>query len=155
MKSALSLSVAKLVASTAILFACEQAPAQTPNFRLDLPTQIKTLRPSVVEVFVDGKRSGSGFIVSTNGYIITATHVVGDLQLSTTGTVIPKYRNNIEIVLNDKRRLLAKAVPNYDQRLVFSDITMLKVGASHFDAGSAIQIATRRWRDRLPYGFSA
>jgi hypothetical protein len=43
--------------------------------------KIKALRPSIVEIWVQGRRNGTGFVVSDRGHILTANHGVGQVTV--------------------------------------------------------------------------
>jgi S1-C subfamily serine protease len=93
----------------------------------NLPAKIKSLRPSVVEILVDGKRSGSGFIVSKSGHIMTATHVVGKPYMTPQQTLTVNYFSNIEVVFSDGTKLPAQPVTTFENVAALYDSAILKV----------------------------
>jgi S1-C subfamily serine protease len=90
------------------------------------PEKIQALRPSVVEVHVDGKRRGTGFFVSSAGHVLTAFHVVGTLQIEN-NAISAKYYDKIEVVLHNGRKLIAEPAGSPASEAAFSDLTVLKV----------------------------
>lgn len=84
---------------------------------------------------------GSGFIISTDGYILTNAHVV-------------KGRENIKIALNDKREFYAKLVGLDDK----SDVALLKIDADHLPVakiGNPNELKSGEWVAAIgaPFGF--
>jgi S1-C subfamily serine protease len=92
-----------------------------------LPSKIKNIRPSIVEILVDGKRSGSGFVVSSDGYILTAIHVVGEPHITSAQKIAIKYKVNIEAVFSDGTKSKAEPVENPQEEFCFYDMALLKV----------------------------
>lgn len=93
----------------------------------DLPSKIKQIRPSVVSIWVDGKRNGSGFVVSGFGDIMTATHVIGTPHVTPQGSFEVNYDSNIEVVFSDGTRLPAKPTNVPGDVAALNDSAMLKV----------------------------
>jgi S1-C subfamily serine protease len=89
------------------------------------PEKIKGVRPAVVEVLVSGARSGTGFCVSSDGYIVTATHVVGVLEVKGNQVVV-NYQQNLTVRFVDGRTIPVQPVDNPAPEGVFHDITVLK-----------------------------
>lgn len=76
---------------------------------------------------------GSGIIMSTDGYIITNAHVVGNTN-----------KNNVTVVTGDKKEYTAKVV-GYDTR---TDVAVLKIEASDLKAaefGNSDQLNVGEW----------
>ncbi len=90
------------------------------------PEKFKRLRPSIVEVQVGERRSGTGFFVSADGYVLTALHVVGKFEVQDNRFVVT-FLENIQVVLNDGRKLPAQGVPNPAEDSALHDIALLKV----------------------------
>lgn len=90
----------------------------------DLTSVINDILPTVVDVWATQNKNksfdddlssvGSGFIIESNGYIVTSYHVVKD-SLS------------IKIILNDKREFFAEIV-GYDKK---TDLALLKIDATN------------------------
>ena len=97
----------------------------------DLPNHIKNLRPSVVEIFVNGRRSGTGFVVGEQGLILTATHVVGDPAIGDQKQPIVKYKEKIEVAFSDGTRIAAMPITNPSELSVFHDMSLLRVHRPH------------------------
>ncbi len=84
---------------------------------------------------------GSGFIISTDGYVITNNHVV-------------ENAGEIFVKLNDRREFVAKLIGS-DKR---SDIALLKIEATHLPAvklGSSESLKVGEWVFAIgsPFGF--
>lgn len=103
-------------------------PGQKPGTTgSDFPAKIKQLRPVVVEVLVNGRRTGTGFFVSPAGYGVTAMHLVGQI-LAQASRAVPVHFERIEVVSRDGRSLPAEPVVNPDTEAAASyDIALLKV----------------------------
>lgn len=91
----------------------------------------------------DAKSLGSGFIISTDGYILTNHHVV-------------KNADEIIVRLNDRRELLAEII-GVDKR---SDIALLKVDADHLPVvkiGKSSDLDVGSWVLAIgsPFGFDS
>ena len=89
----------------------------------------------------DDQSFGSGFIISSDGYILTNTHVVGGMS-------------NIKVTLNDKREYSAKLVGSDQQ----SDVALLKIEAQDLPVvkiGNAKALKTGEWVAAIgaPFGF--
>jgi tetratricopeptide (TPR) repeat protein len=78
----------------------------------DFPEVIAKIRPAVVLIIADSM-SGSGFIISKDGYIVTNEHVV-------------KSSNNITVYINDSDQYSAKVIKSDKEY----DLAILKVNAS-------------------------
>jgi len=73
-------------------------------------------RSTDINVIYDPLDSGSGFIVNSNGYIITAFHVIGDPQtLQSSGTLRLMNSSNIQLYL--ERAAVTGYVSQYDPQL--------------------------------------
>ena len=70
----------------------------------------------MVAIYGDGQRQGTGFVVGSNGYIMTALHVVGTISVTPQNTFTVSYRPNLEVVLSDGSRFAAQAVDNPDPK---------------------------------------
>lgn len=84
---------------------------------------------------------GTGFIVSTDGYILTNNHVVNRMD-------------NIKVVLNDKREYAAKLIGSDPQ----SDVALLKIEAADLPVvkiGNAKTLKPGEWVVAIgaPFGF--
>jgi S1-C subfamily serine protease len=113
-----------LIASTPLFAQKSSGLRQDPG---DLSSKIKQIRPSVVSIWVDGKRNGSGFVVSGFGDIMTATHVIGSPYVTPQGTFSVNYLSNIEVVFSDGTRLSAKPTDVPGDIAALDDSAMLKV----------------------------
>lgn len=87
--------------------------------------KIEKVRPATVEVLVAGARSGTGFCVSSDGYIVTATHVVGTPAVTERGPVV-NYQSNLSVRFNDGRVVPVQPVDNPSPEAAFHDISVLK-----------------------------
>lgn len=95
------------------------------------------------EEFFDSRSLGSGFIISTDGYIITNHHVV-------------KNADEIIVKLSDRRQLTAELIGS-DSR---SDIALLKLEATNLPVvklGSSDNVEVGQWVLAIgsPFGFDA
>jgi len=90
------------------------------------PEKIQKVRAAVVEVLVSGVRSGTGFCAGADGYIITATHVVGTPEVSGNQVVV-NYQQNLSVRFSDGRTVAVQPVTNPSAEAGFHDITVLKV----------------------------
>ncbi|MCS4532781.1 DegQ family serine endoprotease [Neisseria montereyensis] len=105
----------------------------------------KRLVPNVPEIQEQEEEAelnfGSGFIISSDGYILTNTHVVGGMS-------------NIKVLLNDKREYTAKLVGSDQQ----SDVALLKIDAQDLPVvkvGNAKDLKPGEWVAAIgaPFGF--
>lgn len=80
----------------------------------DVPDAVKHVDPAVVTITA-GEWSGSGFIVSSDGYIVTNWHVIEDAD-----------EGSISVKLLDEKTLPATVHANADKR----DLAVLKVDSS-------------------------
>jgi len=92
---------------------------------------------------LDARSLGSGFIISSDGYILTNYHVVKDAT-------------EIVVRLNDRRQLTAKVV-GFDKR---SDIALLKIKADHLPVvkiGDSSKLKAGQWVLAIgsPFGFES
>ncbi len=112
----------------AIVAVCDLGASQT-----SYQEKIQKARPAVVEVLVSGARSGTGFCVSPDGYIITATHVVGAPAITERGIVV-NYQQGLSVRFEDGRTFPVQPVENPSPEAAFHDISLLKadVKTSHF-----------------------
>lgn len=117
MQISLSLSVALFVL-------CGTCQSQS---KLTYVAKIQRLRPATVEVLVSGQRHGTGFCVSSNGQIVTATHVVGTTAVTPAGIVV-NYAPDLSVRFSDGRVVDAKPVDNSSPEAAFHDITLLQTG---------------------------
>jgi hypothetical protein len=102
------------------------APNQGRAQAMKFPDKIKQLRPAIVEVFVNGKRSGTGFFVSPEGHVVTALHVVAKREVQNNQYVVT-YSGKLEVRLHDGRILVAQPIPNTAPDHAFYDMALLKV----------------------------
>jgi serine protease Do len=111
------ISIAESVTPAVVAIEMERAGRRTSN-RRDIPEELRDMLP--FDVPEGGGRgpqqgSGSGFIISPDGYIITNNHVV-------------EGADKITVVLSDNRSLVARVVgrdPN-------TDVAVIKVEGSGF-----------------------
>ncbi|SSY70168.1 DegQ family serine endoprotease [Alysiella crassa] len=97
--------------------------------------------PNMPEMEEDDYNFGSGVIISKDGYILTNTHVIKDL-------------NKIKVTLNDKREYEAKLIGSDDK----SDIALLKIDAPDLPIakiGKAEELKSGEWVAAIgaPFGF--
>lgn len=92
------------------------------------PEKIKRVRPAVVEVIVSNMRSGTGFCVSSDGYIVTATHIVGTPAVSG-NRIIVNYQQNLSVRFADGRTFAVQPAENPSSEAGLHDITVLKADA--------------------------
>jgi serine protease Do len=93
--------------------------------------------------FFDNKSLGSGFIISSDGYILTCAHVVDNAT-------------EILVRLNDRREFVAKTI-GVDRR---SDVALLKIEATGLPAvkiGDPSRVRVGEWVLAIgsPFGFDA
>ncbi len=83
---------------------------------------------------------GSGFIISSDGYVMTNHHVV-------------EGADEVVVKLTDKREFKAKVIGS-DER---TDVALIKIDATGLRASSKWAIRTRRTRRRMGHcrGFAA
>lgn len=91
------------------------------------PDKIHHVRPALVEILVSGRRNGTGFCVSPDGDIITATHNVGTIVLNNAAVTI-KYETDLRVRFEDGREASAEPVESQSPEAPFHDISLLKVG---------------------------
>jgi len=89
----------------------------------------------------DEKSLGSGFVISSDGYILTNAHVIGDAD-------------EIVVRLSDRREFVAKVV-GMDKR---SDVALLKIDADHLPVvtvGRSSDVKVGSWVLAIgsPFGF--
>lgn len=100
-----------------------------------LPQKISNLRKSVVHIVADGTVTGTGFVISANGYIITATHVVQSREpYNDRGRIQVDYTDSLDVEFFDGKHLPAKAIANTGQYTNAFDISLLKVSAAGLNA---------------------
>jgi putative serine protease PepD len=101
--------------------------------------------PSVVSIETtskDGGGSGSGFVISSNGYLLTNNHVIADAE-------------SINVVLNDGREFAAKVLgrdESYDLSVLKIKITGLK--ALQFGDSEKVQVGDSVIAFGSPLGLS-
>ncbi len=89
----------------------------------------------------DNVSFGSGFLISSDGYVITNTHVIKDSQ-------------QVKVTLSDKREFVAKIVGSDTQ----TDISLLKIDATDLPiikVGSSKDLKVGEWVAAIgaPFGF--
>jgi S1-C subfamily serine protease len=93
---------------------------------------------AVVQVYVDGRYSGSGFLVSSDGVIVTANHVV-----ATRESALRQFATTIQVrIPRRKEPYSAKPVSTIDDDSLSADIALIKIestGLPFLDLG--------RWED--------
>jgi S1-C subfamily serine protease len=92
----------------------------------EFSAKVRAVRPSIVEIWVDGRRNGTGFVVSDRGHILTAIHVVGNVGIANRQLVV-EYKDHIEVAFNDGTKLSAVPVRNPRDDGGFYDMALLKV----------------------------
>lgn len=113
-----------LLGSTALI--------QARGREMSFPAKIKKIRPAVVEIYIDGKRTGTGFFVSRTGHILTALHVVGKPEVQQDHVTVT-YFGKIEVRLHDGRKHSAQPVANPATDSPFHDLALLKVEVQNKD----------------------
>lgn len=91
---------------------------------------------------------GSGFVIDSEGYILTNHHVVGDIERDSNADL-----DRIEVSLSDGRQLIAFVVGSDPK----TDLAVLKVNASNlmpiqWGDSDQIAIGTPVWAVGSPYG---
>lgn len=88
-----------------------------------------------VKIIVNGHPAGSGFVVSSNGLIITCFHVVQSLQPAPNNQTNITYAQNIEVEFNNNTRLPATVHPtcqnNGFMQALSKDYCLLQVNAQN------------------------
>lgn len=92
--------------------------------------RINSIKKSVVRVFVDNQPSGTGFVISKDGLIVTCFHVVDKIQKDDNGKSTITYASKIEVEFNNGEKIQAK-IPEYWQNshsdMIVYDYFFLKV----------------------------
>jgi hypothetical protein len=78
---------------------------------------------AVVEIDAGGDMKGSGFIVDTDGWILTAAHIVFDRQAR-------KYYRTITVTMPDKSTEFATPVGQINDSMLLRDFAILKINKS-------------------------
>jgi len=78
-----------------------------PANALDKQERIAKIRKSTVRIYVDGKPKGTGFIITENGLIATAFHVIAKTIPTPREQAQITYASSIEVQFNDGERLPA------------------------------------------------
>ena len=87
---------------------CNYQRAVTPSPNpLGQQERFATILKSTVRIYVDDKPKGTGFIISENGLIATAFHVIAKTNSTPHGQAQITYASSIEVQLNDGERLPA------------------------------------------------
>jgi S1-C subfamily serine protease len=115
--SAISLFVTFFVSG----ICCQSAASQATY-----ADKIKIVRPAIVEVLISGVRRGTGFCISSDGRIVTATHVVGTPEATTDGGIIVKYERDLEVRFGDGHTIAVLPLPNPSPEGAFHEISVLK-----------------------------
>lgn len=95
----------------------------------DLEDKIASIRPSVVRI-VAGNSMGTGFLVSRNGLIVTALHVVGRPQVTPDQRIVAQYTKAIKVQFSDRSTAEAEPIEDPDPKAAAYDIALLKVARS-------------------------
>lgn len=75
------------------------------SFDFDKGNRIAKIRESTVRIYVDGKPKGSGFIISENGLIATAFHVIAKTVSTPHAQAQITYSSSIEVEFYDGERI--------------------------------------------------
>lgn len=87
---------------------CSEPPVVKQPFNsFDQQERIAKIRKSTVRVFVDGKPKGTGFIITENGLIATAFHVVARTIPNPRKQSQITYASSIEVQFDDGEKLPA------------------------------------------------
>ncbi len=97
---------------------------------------------------------GSGFIISSDGFIITNRHVVMVQGRDSNNRPAPVYADEVKVTLNDKREFIAKVI-GADER---TDVAVLKVetsGLPKVTIGNSDRLKVGEWVLAIgsPFGF--
>lgn len=88
------------------LINCAQKATANEIEAFHMSDRIKQIKKSTVRILVNGKPSGSGFVISKNGLIATCFHIVQNAQEVDTGIII-NYAKSIEVELCNGKKLSA------------------------------------------------
>ena len=102
-----------VIVSAGVLFYFTGPPAKKQFFKLkegDTAGIIRMIKPSIVTIRVSNKGTGSGFVVSKEGYIVTNAHVMR--EKSATATFSDGSNTEVTLVILDEEKdfALVKAV---------------------------------------------
>jgi serine protease Do len=87
---------------------CHHPPAvNPPSNTLDEQERLAKIRKSTVRIYVDGKPKGTGFVISENGLIATAFHVIAKTLSTLHGQAQITYATSIAVRLDDGDKLPA------------------------------------------------
>jgi serine protease Do len=91
-----------------LLAGCKYPRAVNPAPNtLDQQERFAKIRKSIVRIYVDSKPKGTGFIISENGLIATAFHVIAKTLTTPHSQAQITYAASIEVQLDDGERLPA------------------------------------------------
>ncbi len=86
---------------------CKPRIEKPPANALDKQERIAKIRKSTVRIYVDGKPTGTGFIITENGLIATAFHVIAKTIPNPRNHAQITYASLIEVQFDDGEKLPA------------------------------------------------
>jgi len=142
----------KLFILLTVLTTCFVLPCRAQNY----PDKIQHVRPALVEILVSGRRIGTGFCVSPDGDIITATHNVGAIAVNNAAITV-KYQTDLRVRFADGREASAEPVVSHSPEAPFHDISLLKVSIKtpyflHLGIPAQIKEGNEIYTMGFPYG---
>ena len=138
-----AIAIAMLIGATGGILLSSRAPARNEE-ELSFPQVADITRPAVVFIRVEFEwlndngeatatdaRTGSGFIVSSTGLIVTNRHLVRDWEYHASSQGVTGRVTKIEVILSGQKR--AEAIPAEVYRLEAekgADVAILKINAA-------------------------